>query len=133
MLFRAAPTAYGSSQTRCRIELQMLAYTTTTATRDLSGVCNLRYSSQQQWIPDSFTEARDGTHILMDTSWIHFCCTTRGMPWLFFSILFLALLCDTKPSHAFFFPFFFWLRLWHVEIPRSGTEPTPQQQPEPLQ
>ena len=27
----------------------------------------------------------------------------------------------------------FWLHLWHVEIPRPGIEPVPQQQAKPLQ
>ena len=28
---------------------------------------------------------------------------------------------------------FFWLHLWHVEVPRPGIEPAPQQQPQLLQ
>ena len=31
----------------------------------------------------------------------------------------------------FFLIFIFWLYLWHVDIPRPGIEPTPQQQPKP--
>ena len=46
------------------LELQLLAFTTATATPDLSPVCNLRRTLQQ---PRSLTEARDGTHILMDS------------------------------------------------------------------
>lgn len=39
-----------------------------------------------------------------------------------------------KPSHSFFvFLFFLWPHLWYMEVPRLGTEPTPQQQPEPPQ
>ena len=41
--------------------------------------------------------------------------------------------CEDEDSLHFFFFFssflFFWLNLWHVEVP--GTEPTPEQQPEP--
>ena len=61
--------------------LQLLAYTTTTATPDLSLVSDLHHSSQQSWILDPLSEeARDWTCILMDTSQIHFCCTTMGTP-----------------------------------------------------
>ena len=45
-------------------ELQLPAYTTATATPDLSHVCNLRHS----WILHPLSGARDQTHILMDTS-----------------------------------------------------------------
>ena len=52
-------------------------YITATATPDPSHICNLHYSSQQHWIPDPLNEARDRTcTLLMDTSWIHFHCTT---------------------------------------------------------
>ena len=55
------------------LELQLLAYTTATATQDLSQVCDLYHSSQQQWILNPLSEARDQTRIRMDTSWVHFC------------------------------------------------------------
>ena len=67
-LCRAAPVAYGSSQIRVKLELQLLAYTTATATQDLSYACNLHHSSWQHWILNPLSEARDQTHILMDTS-----------------------------------------------------------------
>ena len=53
-------------------ELQLLAYTTAAATQDPNCVCDLRHSSRQRPIPHSLREARDGTHILMDASQIHF-------------------------------------------------------------
>ena len=62
-IFREAPTAYGSSQ-----ELQLPAYTTATATRDLSWDCNLHRSSQQRQILNPLSEARDRSLILVDTS-----------------------------------------------------------------
>ena len=40
-IFRVVPTAYGSSQFRGQIELQLPGYTTATATQDLSRVCDL--------------------------------------------------------------------------------------------
>ena len=61
-------------------ELKLLAYTIATATPDLSHVCNLHHSSQQCWIVNPLTDARDQAHILMDTSRTHFCCATMGTP-----------------------------------------------------
>ena len=53
-------------------ELQLLVYTPATATRDLSLVCNLHHSSWQHWILNPLSETRDGTCILVDTSWVHY-------------------------------------------------------------
>ena len=52
------------------LELQLPAYATAiaTETQDLSPVCDLHHSSQQRWILNPLSEARDGTRILMDTS-----------------------------------------------------------------
>ena len=66
-------------------ELQLLACITATTTRDLSHVFELHHSSGQCWIPDPLSEARDRTHVLMDTIWIRFCCTTKGTPPTYFS------------------------------------------------
>ena len=63
-------------------ELPLPAYTTATATPDLSHVCDLQHSSQQHWIPNPLSEAKDLTHILIDTSHTCFCCTTIGTPYL---------------------------------------------------
>ena len=46
-------------------ELQLLAYTTATATRDLSCVCD--HSSGQRQILNPQSEARDPACVLMDT------------------------------------------------------------------
>ena len=51
-------------------ELQLLAYTTATATPDPSYVCNLHHSSGQCQILNLLNKARDQTRILMDTSWV---------------------------------------------------------------
>ena len=59
-------------------ELQMLAYTIVTTTQDLSHICDLHHSSQQCWIPNPLTEARDRTRILMVASQIRFHCATTG-------------------------------------------------------
>ena len=63
-----------------RLELQLPAYAAATATWDLSIICNLHHSLQQHQIPDPLIQARDRTHILMDTGWIHFHCDTRETP-----------------------------------------------------
>ena len=44
-----------------------LAYTTATATQDLSHICDLYRNLGQQGILNPLSEARDQTHILMDT------------------------------------------------------------------
>ena len=51
-------------------ELQLTAFTTATATRDPSRICDLHHSSWQHQILNPLSEARDGNHILMDTSWV---------------------------------------------------------------
>ena len=51
-------------------ELQLPAYTTATATRDQSRVCDPHHSSWPCWIPDPLSKARDQTCILMNTSWV---------------------------------------------------------------
>ena len=48
------------------LELQLLAYTTATATQDLSHIFDLHHSSWQCWILNPLSQARDQTCILMD-------------------------------------------------------------------
>ena len=55
------------------LELQLPAYTITTATRDPSSVCHLHHSSCQCWISHPLSEARDQTRNLLVPSQIHFC------------------------------------------------------------
>ena len=54
------------------LELQPLASTTATATRDLSHVWDLHHSSRQRRILNPRSEARDGTRILTDPSCVRF-------------------------------------------------------------
>ena len=61
-------------------EVQLLSYITVTAMQDPSCVCDLHHSSQQHWILNLLSEARDQTHNLMVTSWIRVCCTMTGTP-----------------------------------------------------
>ena len=57
--------AYGSSQVRSWIELQLLAYTTATATWNPSLICNLHHSPWQGWILNPLSQARDHIRDLM--------------------------------------------------------------------
>ena len=50
------------------LELQLPAYTTAIATPDPSLICNLYHSSWQCRILNPLNEAKDQTHILMDTN-----------------------------------------------------------------
>ena len=59
--------------------LQLLVYTTATAP-DLSRACDLHHSSPQCRTLHPLSEARNRTHILMDTSQIRFHCITTGTP-----------------------------------------------------
>ena len=54
------------------LELQPPAYTTATATQDLSGIFNLHHSSQQHRILNPLSGARDGICVLMDASQVHY-------------------------------------------------------------
>ena len=68
---RAAPTAYGDSQSRGSNRSHSHWPTPrATATRDLSCICNLHHSSRQRWILDPLSKARDLTHNLMVPSGI---------------------------------------------------------------
>ena len=64
-------------------ELQLLAYTTTTANVGLSHVCDLHHRSQQRQILNPLSEARDRTCNLMVPSQIRFLFTTTGSPTLY--------------------------------------------------
>ena len=52
---------------RVQSELQLPAYTTITATQDPRHTCNPHRSSWQRWILNPLSDAREWTHILMDT------------------------------------------------------------------
>ena len=52
-------------------ELQLPAYTTAIAMQNLSHICDLHHSSQQCWILNLLSKARDRTHNLMVPSRIH--------------------------------------------------------------
>ena len=54
------------------LKLQLLAYATATVAQDPSRVCNLHHSLWQRQILYPLSRARNGTHILMHTSRVHF-------------------------------------------------------------
>ena len=78
-LFKAAPAAYGISQARGPIRAAA-ARAAARATREPSHVCDLCYSSQQHWILNPLTKARDQTHVLMDTGQFCYHLATMGTP-----------------------------------------------------
>ena len=77
--FRAAPVAYGSSQARGQLELQLQAYTTATAMPDPSRVCDLHHSSWCR-ILNPLNEARYWPRVLRGTSQIHYHWATMATP-----------------------------------------------------
>ena len=101
MLFRAALSAYGSSQVRGWIEAAAagLHYSPSCSGSELC----LRPIPQLVATPDPYplSKARGQTWILMDTIWICFCCATMGTPslsWFWVSILIFDVM--------FMFPYF---------------------------
>ena len=80
LLFRATPVAYGSSRLGVKLELQLPAYATTTATPDPSHICNLHHSPGQCQILNPLSKARDQTHVLMDISRVCYCWASGGTP-----------------------------------------------------
>ena len=60
------------SRLRVESELQLPACTRATATQDLSHIHNLHHGSRQHQILNPLSGPRDQTHVLMDSSQIHF-------------------------------------------------------------
>ena len=100
-----------------KLELQLPAYTTATATRNPRHICDLYQSSWQRQILNPLSEDRDQTHIFMDTSWVcnllnhnrnsqifkiqiykgHRITRTKG--WKTFSFFCCFFLFQTHPQH----------------------------------
>ena len=82
LLFRATLTAYGGSQAWGQIgaKAASLRHSHSAALPDLSRIFYLHHNSRQGQILNPPSEARDQTHLLMDTSRICFCCATTGTP-----------------------------------------------------
>ena len=60
------------SRLQVKSELLLPAYATATATQDPRHVCNLHHSSWQRQILNLLSQAKDRTHILMDTSRVRY-------------------------------------------------------------
>ena len=78
LFFRATLVAYGSSKARGRI--RATAARLCHSNMACEPCPQPHHSSQQPWIPNLLSKARDQSCILMDTSHINFCCTTMGTP-----------------------------------------------------
>ena len=79
--FPAAFAAYGISQARGRIELQLgHNYATATATPDPSHICDPCHSLRQCQILNPMSEARDRIHILLETILNSFSFFFRAAP-----------------------------------------------------
>ena len=70
-------------------ELQLPAYTTDTATQDLSCICDLQQSSLQRQILNPLSKVKDQTCNLKVPSRIHFHCEMTEIP--FFVVVFFLL------------------------------------------
>ena len=62
------------------LELQLPAYTPTTAAWGPGHVWNLHHSSRPRWILNPLSEARAQTYVLMDAGQICLHCATTGIP-----------------------------------------------------
>ena len=71
---------HNSTHGLVELELLLLADTTATAMPGPSCICNPHHSSQQHWVLNPVSEARDQTRNLMVTSRIRFCCAMMGTP-----------------------------------------------------
>ena len=79
-IFPLGPHPWHVEVPRLRVEweLQLPAYTTATATWDLSCICNQHHSLWQHQILNPLSKARDRACTLMDTSWVCYCRATTG-------------------------------------------------------
>ena len=123
------------------LELQLMAYATAAAVPDPSHICDLYHSSQQWPIFKPLSKARGGTHVLMDTHWVHYCWATTGVPriqilnhYVLLSVIihnynspksYIAIIYKCKSqlikTHLFIY-FVLGLLLRHVEVSRLGVE-----------
>ena len=111
LLFRTTLWHMEVSRLGIESELQLPTYVTVRATQDLSHICDLHHSSQQSWILNPLSKARDQTRNLMVPSQVCFHCTTRGTPPFFFrsdklNNIWLPegnpMLCKYTPMRTFF-------------------------------
>ena len=102
------------------LELKSLAYTTATATPDLSRIGSLNHSSQQCQIFNSLSKARDLTLVLMDTSRVLNLLSHNGNA---LSLFLFVIYFWKKPICTFLcVGVFLGPNQWHLEIPMLGVE-----------
>ena len=92
--FRAAPEAYGSSQARGPNRAAAIGLHHSHSNK---GSKPRLYTLQQHWILNPLSEPRDRTHILMDTSRLHYHWTTMGTPSTLFLIKKFSFKSDLCP------------------------------------
>ena len=85
LFFRAALTAYGSSQARSQIRATASCLYPSNP-RDLSRVYALHHSSPQHGVLDPLSKARNRTRVFMDTSRVPFCSATVATPPAFLNV-----------------------------------------------
>ena len=84
-LFTATTAEYGTSQARGWIRAAAKSPHQSHSNARSSCIFDLHHSSQQCYILNPLIEARDRTHILIDTSRVFFCWAMMGTPQLTFS------------------------------------------------
>ena len=107
------PAAYGSSRLGVELELQLPAYDTATAVQHPSHIQGLRHSLWQCRILNPLIEARDRTHIIMDTSQVLNLLSHNGDS---------GTLSFYTQVFCFLFFFLSWLPPQHMEVPKLGVE-----------
>ena len=77
------------------------SYTTATAMQDPSPICDLYHSSRQRQILNPVSDTRDRTHVLLDTSRVHYRWATTGTPSLILTYIFFSSYnCDPSLSYT---------------------------------
>ena len=88
------------------LELSLPAYATATATPDPSHSCKLHHCLWQRWILNPLSEARDRTHVLMDTGWVRYCWAMTGTLFTFYFEIVSSLCKSCKKSKKKYFAIF---------------------------
>ena len=138
-LFRAAPVAYGSSWARGLIGAVDASLQHSHS--NMAAKLQLRPTPKvmARWILNPLSEARDWTHIVMDTSWFCYCRARMGNPWFMTDSIWknhygLFISKDKNCVRLSWFILFifvsFWLRhavvQYKLSVSRPGIEPRPQ-------
>ena len=92
----AAPTTYGSSQDMGQIGTAAAGLWHSQSKEDLSHICDLNHSLWKCQILKIFSETRYQTHVLMNTSQVHYHWAMLGTPGYYFSYLHSSLYFHTS-------------------------------------